>query len=128
MSATIKLTGDAVVITSSHKVEDYKLLAKYAPEKLILMGGEDNKEELFRVSVGAGHGSIGEYGAVFSDKTNNADGLATITEVIDASGDIKEYIADKFGSALVNLGKLEEGIDAAVEEVKAQRKLHKSVH
>lgn len=122
MSATIKVTGDAVVFTSAHKLEDWLLVKKYAKDKLALMGGEDNKDQIFGVDVVDGHGCINKSGAYFSNKTKDANGCATITKLIETEGDVKEYIADEFGAALVNLGKIEETIPTVVEEIKAQRK------
>lgn len=121
MAATIKLTGNAVVFKSGVKLEDYKFVQKYAPEKLVLKGGEDGKEPIYKVGLTEGEGSIGKIGAYFSNKTLDAEGYATITVIVDPDGDVKEYIADEYGSALVNLAALEATIPAVVEKLKAQR-------
>ena len=49
--AKVVIAGDAVVITSSMKLEDLLTIAKYRPDALVLKGGEDNKEVIFRVAA-----------------------------------------------------------------------------
>ena len=52
----------------------------------------------------------------------NAEGKAIITELVSpVSDDIKSELADKYGAALVNLGKLEEILPGVIEEIKAER-------
>lgn len=41
--AKITIAGDAVVITSSLKLDDIKTIAKYRPKALTLMGGDDGQ-------------------------------------------------------------------------------------
>ena len=47
--AKIVIAGDAVIVTSTMKLEDIKTIAKYRPKALTLMGGEDGKEPIFAV-------------------------------------------------------------------------------
>ena len=121
--ARITIAGDAVVVTSSMKLEDIRTIAKYRPEALILKGGDDGKEPIFAVGVTKGNGSINQYGASFSPETHNEDGLATITIVVNGSvdGDIKDFVADRIGSAIINLNKLEESLPCVVEEINAEK-------
>ena len=39
--AKIVIAGEAVVVTSAVKLEDYRKVAKYRPKALVLLGGED---------------------------------------------------------------------------------------
>lgn len=116
--AKITILGDAVVITSAMKLEDLLTVKKYRPDALTLKGGEDGKEPVFRIDVTKGSGSIGQYGASFAAETHDGAKLATITVVApDIEGDIKEYIADKLGSAITSLNKLEATLPDIVQAV-----------
>ena len=44
--------GQAIVVVSDVKLEDIKKIEKYRPDALVLKGGEDNKEEIFRIGTG----------------------------------------------------------------------------
>ena len=52
--AKVKTMGQAIVVVSEVKLEDIKKIQKYRPEALVLKGGEDNKEEIFRIGIGDG--------------------------------------------------------------------------
>ena len=120
-AAKIAVTGNAAVITSTLKREDINLVQKYRPTALVLMGGKENKEEVFRIANTSNpYGNISGKGAMFG--AENANGEAIITELFTAvSDDIKSELADKYGTALVNLGKMEEILPTVVEEIKAER-------
>ena len=120
--AKIVIAGDAVVITSARKLEDLRNIKKYRPQSLILKGGEDGKEPIFAVEVPTGTGDINQYGAAFGAATRDEAKLATITLVAPGvEGDIKEFVADKLGSALINLNKLEETLPAVVQAIAAEK-------
>lgn len=121
--AKVVIAGDAVVITSSMKLEDLLTIAKYRPNALVLKGGEDNKETIFRISANKnGDGEINKYGATFGSESHDEEKLATITVFLNrADGDVKEQVADALGSALINLGALEETLPAVLEEIAAEK-------
>lgn len=120
--AKIVIAGDAVVITSAMKLEDLRNIKKYRPQALILKGGEDGKEPIFAVEVTTGNGDINQYGAAFGAATRDEAKLATITLVAPGvEGDIKEFVADKLGSALINLNKLEETLPTVVQAIAAEK-------
>lgn len=123
--AKVTINGNALVITSVKKLEDIKAVSKYAPEALTLYGVDDNgkKCEDFKVGLGTGCGDINRFGVTFSDTTTNAQGLATVTIgicVVDG-GDVKEYVADKFGASLRKLAQVEEQIAPALAVAKADK-------
>lgn len=121
--AKITVAGNAVVITSGVKLEDIKLVAKYRPDALTLKD-EETKEEIFVVGVTGekSSGTINQYGASVSGSTNNADGFATITVLVEnVKGDIKEFVADTIGGAFTKFNAVEEKLPAVVEEIKADR-------
>lgn len=122
--AKITIAGNAVVVTSALKLEDYRTIAKYRPDALILNGGEDGKTPIFAVAVtDRGNGEINKYGATFGSESHDEAKLATITMAADCVGndDIKEFVADQIGSAVINLHKLEETLPAVLEEITAEK-------
>lgn len=119
--ARITVIGGAVVITSAVKAEDIIKVAKYRPDALKLFGGEDGKEEVFRIGVGA-TGSLNKFGAEFNGTSLDGSGCATITLGHNFSGeDVKEKIADYFGVSILNLNKVEAQIPAALQEIEAEK-------
>ena len=120
--AKIKVAGQAVVVTSSLKLEDIKLVKKYRPQALVLKGGEDKKEEIFRIDA-CDAGSINKYGAAFNDVTRDEAKLARLTLTTNYSGDnVQEFIADELGEAIAHLKALEAALPEVVESIKAERK------
>ena len=119
--AKVKIVGQAIVVTSALKLEDIKTVAKYRPQALTLEEGEgEEKEPVF--AIGIGEDSINKYGASFNKATRDGAGNAILTIVHDYTGDdIKTFIADNLGAALINLKKLEESIPGVLEEIAAQK-------
>lgn len=120
--AKIVIVGDAVVVTSAMKLEDLRDIKKHRPSALVLKGGEDGKEPVFAIDVTKGNGDINQYGASFGAASRDDEKLATITMVAPGvDGDIKEFVADKLGSALINLNKLEETLPSVVQSIAAEK-------
>ena len=113
------IAGQAIVVSGNVKLADLEKIKKYAPEKLVLMGGEDGKEPIFGFGIAEGPGKIGKFGAEFS-ATPGRDGKATITLMIGEdvqAEDIKQYVADKIGPYIVLANELEAKIPAAVADI-----------
>lgn len=120
--AKITIAGEAVVITSALKREDIELLEKYRPDALILKGGEDGKKPIFRIATTTGAGDINKYGASFGGETHDEAKLATITMMSGVVGeDIREAVAEKVGTAILNLNKLEATLPEVLEEISAEK-------
>lgn len=121
--AKITIAGDAIVITSSMKLEDIKTIEKYRPKSLTLMGGEDGKEAIFAIGTTDGPGNINTYGASFGRESRDDDKLACITMCITTglAGDVKEWVADKLGGAIISLNKLEGQLPAVLEEIAEEK-------
>ncbi len=120
--AKIKILGNSVVVISSVKLEDFKKVEKYRPSALILMGGEDGKEPIFR--VGTGHSNINEYGAEFNCATRDNEKKAMLTMAYFAENedsDVKNDIVESLGVPMLNLEKIEARIPAIIEEIDAER-------
>lgn len=121
--AKVTIAGNAVVVTSSVKLEELYTIMKYRPAALTLMGGKGNDEEIFTIDVGVDDcGDLNLYGAYFCNETHDEAKLACITMCLDGvDGDIKEFVADQLGGALMNLGKLEQTLPSVLESIKAER-------
>ena len=121
--AKIVIAGDAIVVTSAMKLEDIKTIEKYRPNALTLMGGEDGKEPIFAIGTTEGCGNINQVGASFGRESHDDDKYATITMVAGCAtdGDIKEWVADRIGTAIINLNKIEEKLPAVLEEIAAEK-------
>lgn len=117
--AKITIAGEAVVITSAMKLEDIKTIKKYRPDALILKGGEDGKEPIFRLGITDGRGSITKYGAEFGSETHDDEKKAVMTLILSGSNDsdIKEVVADTIGAYVLNLNKLEETLPNVLTEI-----------
>lgn len=116
------IAGEAVVITSTMKLEDLKTIAKYNKAALTIKEKDEqgNLQPVFTIGVGP-VGSIGDFGATFNRA--NPEGFATITMQHNFPAEnIKEKMADQIGGALVYLKRLEESLPAVLEKVKADRK------
>ena len=121
--AKITIAGDAVVVTSALKLEAIKTIEKYRRDALVLKGGEDGKEPIFAIGTTDGCGNINEVGASVGRATNAEEKLAVITMCtgVGTSGDIKEWVADRIGRAIINLNKLEEKLPAVLDEIAAEK-------
>lgn len=121
--AKVTIVGNAAVITSSMKLEELATIKKYRPKALVLMGGENNKEELFALDVGtSGNGGMNSVGACFCATTHDEAKLACITTTLTGvQGDIKEYVADKFGEALIHLNALEAKLPEVLASISEQK-------
>lgn len=122
--AKINVIGDALVITSTLKIEDIEALAKYEPKALKLYEENEDgkKEEVFAVCLTKkGTPGINAIGASFSAETRGD--YATITTILDKSvgtdDALKTYIADNYGRAILLLEKIEAQVPAALERANA---------
>lgn len=118
--AKLSIAGNAVVITSGVKLEDIRTISKYDPKALTLYEEVDGEKiPVFSVCVGT-KGEINQYGASFAEATRDDDKLAQITMCACAAGingDVKEWAADKFGTAIMRLNELEATIPAVLERI-----------
>ena len=121
--AKIVIAGDAVVVTSTLKMEDIKTIEKYRPNDLVLKGGEDGKEPIFRLGTTTCAGSINSVGVSFGREASDGSKLATITMIAEGQkpGNIKEWVADTLGGALVNLNALEAKLPEVLDAIAAQK-------
>ena len=120
-AAKIMIAGNAAVVVSSVKLEDWKRALKFEPE--LGLYDEDTGDQLFGVYVDEENaGSLNKNGAVFCG-TPNAEGYAQITVLMDPTVEDKlALVTDTLGAALLDLNKVEAQIDEVIEAAKANEK------
>lgn len=122
--AKITVAGTAVIVTSALKLDDIKLIEKYRPDALVLKGGEDGNDPVFRIATTTeGHGSINRLGVEFDSATDNEEKLAAVT-VIREGGfgeNVKATVSDAYGLAVLNLNKLERQLEGALREIAEEK-------
>lgn len=118
--ANIKIVGNQALVESTKTLEEYKLLAKNAPEALALYNKDG--EVTFKVTVGP-RGSVSRYGATFSGESSVEPHNAIITVEIPASAaDKKEWVVENVGPALVGINSIESKMGGWVEKVESDLK------
>lgn len=119
--AKVKIAGDAVIVTSALKTEDLKTIAKYRPEALTLMGGEENKTPIFCILVkDGGTGDMNANGVTFTGTTRDEYKRATLTMTFANMGEnVKDWAADKFGTAIERLNALEAKLPDVLTDIAA---------
>ncbi len=119
--AHVTIAGNAVIITSTMKLDDIKTVEKYRPKALVLMGGDDGKEPIFKVGTGC-TGSVNKYGITFADATRGENGgFATLTLTEEFCGDPADFVAEKYGVAIANLKALEATLGGAIEGIASEK-------
>ena len=128
--AKVTIVGDAMVITAEFTTEELKLVEKRKPEALTLYDTDfvtGTKSAAFKVGTSRGNMvcAIGAYGINFPSIVRDPKAKATITVMLhpeDIEGDVREYVADEYGTAITNLTNIEALIAIAVEGIKADTK------
>lgn len=111
-AAKIILTGDACIIKSGVKLEDWKKVLKFEPDFGLY---NDDNEPIFLVAIDENMGSLNNNGAVFSTRADH-EGYAVITTVIDPAVEDKiQAVTDKLGTALLRLNELESKVPDKIE-------------
>lgn len=117
-AASIKILGNNAVVVSGAKLDTIKTLVKHRPKALVLYEGTGSeKEEVFKVSVGGGDGSINKYGATFGATPDDAGNALISLRIPDGTTDAKKWAMDKIGTAILNLNKVEAKFAEAKAEV-----------
>ena len=103
--------GQALVVTSSVKVEDIQRAERICPDALILKDEED--QPIFKLGY-CDHGiGVGQCGIVFNSK--NAEGYAQLT-LLRKEKLTKVAFEDEFGLCFIRLHEVEEQFDAFYNE------------
>lgn len=121
--AKIIIAGDAAVVKSARTLDEIKLIEKYAPKALVLYTEDEDgkKQPVFRCAVSKA-GSISNAGVAFGGAARDGSGLATVTvKIPEWVTDAKAWVADEFGSAVVQLNKLEATFDDVLAQIAADK-------
>lgn len=105
-AANVKVFAGVCVIESQFSPEEWNKVSKFRPKALSLYDPE-TKDEIFRVAMGSGKGSLSKYGATFGSAVTQ-EGNATITLDVPAGVDSKEWALDAIGVSILNLNKVED--------------------
>ena len=118
--AKVTIAGNSFVITSSVSMANLELVKKHRPKTLKIVD-EETKEEMF--AIGIGSNSLSSVGISFGGVTNDDDKLATVTmQIPSETEDAKAYVQDKAGVAIVNLNRIEAGINKVLKEIQDEQK------
>ena len=122
MENTVKvhIMGAAAVVVSGVKLEDWKLVERYAPEVLRIV--DESGEPTFRVMTDSGTGSINRCGVVWGNYPTE-EGNATVTLLIDEEvEDRKEAVMEVAGSAILQLTGIEGMLPGILEGIREHRR------
>ncbi len=121
--AKIQITGDAMVITSTIKMEALKLIEKYRPKALELKEkNEEGVNQTIFAICSDNTGSVNKNGVIFNGESRDEGKYATITLAIPQGvEDVKAYAVEKLGVAILYLNKLELLLPSVLEDIKAEQ-------
>ena len=116
----ITIAGNSFVVTSSITLANLELVKKHRPKALKIVD-EETREEIF--AVGIGGNSLNSVGISFGGVSNGEEKLATVTMPIPPDAEYaKQYVQEKAGAAIVNLNRIEAGINEVLEEIQEEQK------
>ena len=117
---TIKVYGDSLMVTTTASIDELALLKAKRPEALCLYEGEDKEKKMvFRVDVGA-QPCLQNNVACFTGNTNTDPKVAVLSVSLankPEGADVKEYVTEKFGAAILHLQKVEAQFADAIDEI-----------
>lgn len=113
--AKIIIAGNSCTLESSLTTEAIEKLEKYRPAALQLMDKEKNVDFIIRSGK---VGSVSPKGVVFDGTTHDGKGLACLTKMLPAGiTDVKGWVMENIGFAVLKLNKLEASVNDALSEV-----------
>ncbi len=119
---TCQIVGNTAIIQSAFTLANLLKVADAAPGELTLYGGADGKEPVFKISFTTTEpGQIGKYGiSYFVGNHPDPTAKPSISVTLDTDGDKKEFVAKKYGAALMSLAKLEQGLHGVLAEIERE--------
>ena len=118
-AAGIKVLAQNAVIASGFERKQIEEIVKYRPKAMKLIDPE-TKDELYTVGLTSGDGRINSVGAEYgTGKTN--DGKACISMKIPDGKDVREFIEETVGVAILNLNKVESQWTEALAEIAREK-------
>jgi hypothetical protein len=117
-AVSVVMAGGVAVVASKFDPEVLKNAAKYRPDALKLVN--EDKELLYSIAPVAGNkGSVNNVGAEFGSAVNS-QGKATATVPL-TEGMNREKFIEKYAGILSKIRKIEEQIDAAIDDIEAEK-------
>ena len=120
--ANIKIMNNVYSISSTLTPDVIAKVKKHRPDALALYTGTGNDRHMtFLVDFMPGvPGSVSNVGIVFDAASHTTAGVC-YTETIPADvNDVKDYVTEKVGIAILNLNKVETQVAAAMESISAE--------
>jgi hypothetical protein len=120
-AAKIMVVGNAAVVVSDVKLEDWRKALKYEPDLGVY--DEETGDQIFGVAIDEEvAGSLNKHGVVFSG-TPNAEGKAIATILMDPGIEDKyEAVADTLGAPLLDLNQIESNMAEVLQSAEAHDK------
>ena len=87
--ANVKIIRNVAFIESSVSLKDLKNLAKHRPNALVLK--DEDKNELYKLMVGTGEGSISKFGATYGSQADPEKKAAITIHIPDDVKDAKAF-------------------------------------
>lgn len=113
--AKIIIAGNSCTLESAFTTEQLKKIKKYRPDSLILKDAD--KKPVFMVDLGS-NGSVAPMGVVFDGTTHDGQELACLTKMLPQGVvDVKSWVMENIGTAVLKLNKLEATLGAALTEI-----------
>ena len=117
-AACIKVLAGTAAVEVGYTPDEIKEICRYRPDAMRLR--DENGDPVFTVAKVSGKGSINGIGAEFgADKT--ASGKAAIKVEIPAEQDAKTWIEENIGVSILNLQKVEDQWQNALEQIAAEK-------
>jgi len=120
--ASVRILGSSFTIISTVTKADLKVVKEYRPTALVLTDPE-TKEAVFQVDIGSN--SLSTHGVSFGGVANTevaAEQFATATfNIPEGVENARDYVLDVATQPLTQLNKIEAGIAAVLQAVKAER-------
>ena len=115
------IAGSSLVLVSSATPEQIKTLKEYRPRALCSKDEKGKTTNDYSISIEDGNGYIGKIGTIFTTRTD-AEGHATVTVPIPKDVEnVKKYVQETYGYAILNIRKIEEGFESALAETEAEQ-------
>lgn len=118
-AASIKIIARNAVLEAGFTLEALKKVSAKRPKSLVITDDKDN--EVFCVGLACkGAGSVNSIGISFAPVAAvNGNAMMTVEIPADIEGaeKAKDWVAEKFGTSVIYLQKIEELIPAAVKEI-----------
>lgn len=116
--AKIKITGNAVILTSKLKLETIKKMEKYNSDALTIFDVvEDENIELFKIGSGV-VSNINRFGITFAEANKTGEAVATVLLPANVT-DKKAFVKENFANAIFYLQDLEAAVETSCAELEA---------